>query len=163
MVGAVIRNTSINAHSPMMSDRYRGDLGYKNAVGGDPDQEFRSACSLDLEPYSLYGDLFFREGVAEFTKSGESKKAVHLPAGAEYKVTETDTGEYEIRSVNESGMIQNGNIQEVTFTNIRLPELILSKEVTGEAGDKTREFPFEITLKKSDEPLLMAYSAIREA
>ena len=153
MVGAVIRNTSINAQIPYDVREEGGLKVIKNAVGGDPDQEFRFRLELPYHNHieGLYGDLFFREGVAEFTlKSGESKKAVHLPAGAEYKVTETDTGEYEIRSVNESGMIQNGNIQEVTFTNIRLPELILSKEVTGEAGDKTREFPFEITLKKSD-------------
>lgn len=159
MIGAVIRNASITAQIPY-DVRDEGGIQITKRVegkGGDRNREFGFRLELPYHNHieGLYGDLFFHEGVAEFTlKSGESKKAVHLPAGAEYKVTETDTGEYEISSVNESGTIQKGNVQEVTFTNIRLPELILSKEVTGEAGDKTRGFPFEITLQKTDGTLV---------
>lgn len=157
MVGAVIKNAGIQAKIPYKAMEEGGVKITKNAVGGDPQQEFGFRIELpnhkDIE--GLYGDMFFHEGAAEFTlKSGESKKAVHLPAGAEYKVTETDTGEYEISAVNASGIVQKGNVQEVTFKNIRLPELILSKEVTGEAGDKTSKFPFEITLKKADGTLV---------
>ncbi len=151
MIGAVIRNASINAQIPY-DVRDEGGIRISKQVveeGGDQNREFGFRLELPYHDHieGLYGDLFFHEGVAEFTlKAGESKKAVHLPAGAEYKVTETDTGEYEIGSVNDFGTIQKGKVQEVVFTNIRLPELILSKEVTGEAGDKTREFHFGITL-----------------
>lgn len=156
MAGAVIRNASIEARIPYQAMEEGGVQITKTVVGGDPNEEFGFCLELpDHKLNGLYGDLMFQEGKAEFTlKNGEIKQAVHLPAGAQYRVTEADTGEYEIRSEKDSGTVPKGTVQHVSFTNIRLPELLLSKEVTGEAGDKTRKFQFEITLSKaSGEPV----------
>lgn len=41
-----------------------------------------------------------------------------------------------------------------TVTNTKLPSLTLSKKVTGEMGDKTKKFPFQITLKDASGNLI---------
>lgn len=153
MIGAVIRNTSIHARIPYDASEEGGLQITKQVIKDDSmDREF--AFRLELPYYKLngiYGDMIFYEGIAEFTlKSGETKKAIHLPADAQYFVTEIDTGEYKIDSVNASGRVLKNTISEVCFTNTRLPDLILSKEVTGEAGNKAQSFHFEITLKDAE-------------
>ena len=64
-----------------------------------------------------YGDMTFKNGVAEFElKDGKSKTAKGLPAGIYYKVEETDAGGLASQIANQSGALSNKAIV-ATCTN----------------------------------------------
>lgn len=154
MIGAVIRTEKITASIPV----HHNDVGgiqitktVKNDEGNQEEFEFK----LEL-PYhkinGLYGDLEFHEGISEFTlRNGETKKATNLPATAEYKITEKESGAYKIISENDHGTIIADQIKDVSFTNVRLHDLTISKTVAGEMGNKKKAFTFGIQLKDQDD------------
>lgn len=154
MIGAVIRTSNLSANVPIGVDEVGGLSITKNVIGEeDCNKEFQFELQL---PYhtginGLYGDLEFHKGVAKFSlKDGETVTASYLPAGAEYKVTELETGEYKIGSTNNQGTIEKDNIKQVIFTNEKYHDLSLSKTVTGETGDKKQQFTFIINLNYPD-------------
>lgn len=151
MIGAVIHNESLSAWVPIAAANV-GDVSITKTVVGEENcqEEFQFEFRL---PYhqgisGLYGDLEFHKGVANFSlKAGETKMAHNLPADAQYIVTELETQGYQIGSINSEGQVPISDVQAVTFTNTKLPDLSLSKIVTGEMGDKTKCFNFIIQLK----------------
>ena len=109
-----------------------GDLIIKKEVQGageaDKDKEFkftvtvRDESSSDIILEGKYGNLTFKNGVAEFTlKDGESVRAEDLPINLRYEVTEENSNGYTVRFDNNKGTITEGETT-VNFTNIRNDE-----------------------------------------
>lgn len=150
MIGSVIRKTKITANIPIGVTEV-GSIAITKTVEYDEDSQKEFNFTLKL-PYHTeingqYGDLQFHNGVAEFTlKNNQTLTAANLPASAEYKITEEESGEYITSSLNDHGTITANEIQKVTFTNTRLHNLTLGKKVTGNMGDTTKNFTFIIQL-----------------
>ncbi|MDO4664450.1 MAG: DUF5979 domain-containing protein, partial [Erysipelotrichaceae bacterium] len=151
MIGAVIHNETLTASIPIASAQI-GDVSITKTVVGEPNcpAEFQFEMKL---PYhqgisGLYGDMEFNRGVATFSlKAGETKIAHNLPGGAHYVIRELDSQGYHVGSIDSEGNVPISDIQAVTFTNTRLPDLTIAKVVTGAAGDQTKKFNFAIELK----------------
>lgn len=154
MVGAVVKKTPISKTVSYTSEA-EGRLEITKAVvGNDEDLQKEFSFVLELPENKIsgkYGDFHFKDGVASFTlKAGETKRAEHLPSGTKYSVKENENGEYFVSSMNSEGIILANETIKVSFFNERKIELALSKLVTGNMGDKTREFTFNISLMKKD-------------
>ncbi|EJT6492964.1 DUF5979 domain-containing protein [Clostridium perfringens] len=152
MVGAVIRNKTLTAQFAYNSSE-EGSLEIsKTLIGESSKEEF--SFKIELPNHKIngkYGDLEFTNGVSYFyLKPGEKVTVTNLPVGADYIVREDDFGEYQVDSTNSKGTISANQTIKVNFTNRALPDLTLSKIVTGEAGDKTKKFTFVINLKDSE-------------
>lgn len=158
MIGAVINRDEVRVVKAMGSDN-EGSVSITKQVIGEAncDKEFKFTLTLPYHTDDVngkYGDLNFEKGVAKFTlKAGETKIAEHLPYGAWYIVEEDPTTGYRIGMTNQSGEVPLADIVPVTFTNTKLPDLSLSKTVTGEMGNKTKKFEFVINLKIKTESL----------
>ncbi|MCU6761024.1 Beta antigen [uncultured Roseburia sp.] len=119
---------------------------------GDTDKEFHFTVILDDKTISgRYGDMEFKEGIAEFTlKDQESRKAEGLPSGTGYRVEEKEADQegYQTTAKNAQGAVpENGNA-EVLFTNAKSIKgsLTVTKEVAGTHGDTNKEFHFTVIL-----------------
>lgn len=165
MIGAVIENETLYISKAMESTNV-GNIAITKKVIGETDSQTEFNFELKLVYHNnfngLYGDLEFHNGVAQFTlKDGETKKAINLPAGAYYVVKEQSTLGYRIGETNTSGSVPVADDILVTFTNTKLPDLTLSKTVTGEMGDKTKQFEFVIKLKnKKGYPVTKTFNYI---
>ena len=165
MIGAVIENETLYISKAMESTNV-GNIAITKKVIGETDSQTEFNFELKLVYHNnfngLYGDLEFHNGVAQFTlKDGETKKAINLPAGAYYVVKEQSTLGYQIGETNTSGSVPVADDILVTFTNTKLPDLTLSKTVTGEMGDKTKQFEFVIKLKnKKGYPVTKTFNYI---
>ncbi len=141
-----------------------GALTVSKAVtgnAGNTEAEFHFTVTLnDTSINGIYGDMTFKNGVPEFTlKHGESKTATGLPDGVQYTVTEDEANQnnYTTSSSGSSGTISAEETQTALFTNHRnifippVPEkptgdLMVSKIVSGENADTTKEFHFTVVL-----------------
>lgn len=165
MVGAVIRKTHISKDFSYKAEK-EGSLKISKTVIGnpnDPEREFSFTLKLEGEGKDLdgsYGDIEFQNGVAHFTlKNGGSVIVNHLPIGTQYTVTEDSSDSYQVTVSNGEGTITENQQVEVAFENKRLYDLLLSKTVEGEMGDKTQLFTFEIALNdEAGQPLTGTYS-----
>ena len=93
-----------------------------------------------------------------------------LPAGTTYTVTETEDGQdgYTTTKSKDTGTITTGNTVEAAFTNTKntTPQtpttgsLTVSKTVTGNAGNQSKEWHFTVTLKDGNDALTGEYSYI---
>ncbi len=90
---------------------------------GETDREFHFRVELEAKGVNgQYGDLFFEQGVAEFTlKHGESLTARDLPADFTYTVTETEANldGYVTTITGDQGMITDGGHSMAAFVNER--------------------------------------------
>jgi len=105
--------------------------------------------SLDLsEQLGEIGD----DRYYEFTlKNGENLKIEDIPFGHKYEVYEETPDGWELVSIDEltprdkaEGTIESETPYEHTFLNAKKKTLTFGKEVTGNMGDKTKEFEFEV-------------------
>ena len=99
-------------------------------------------------PDGYYGEMRFENGISVFSlRNNGSKTAEGLPDGTMIEVGENADG-YESSREGEDGPVAAGETKEITFTNTRntYGDLQISKEVTGEGIDESREFTFTITL-----------------
>ncbi|MBZ0675587.1 DUF5979 domain-containing protein, partial [Clostridioides difficile] len=138
---------------------------------GDKNKDFNFTVTLSDKTISgVYGDLKFTDGVATFTlKNGESKTATNLPAGIDYEVTETEENQdgYVTSKKDDTGTITKDVTGTAVFTNakdVTPPEpdtgnLTVSKIVTGNAGDKNKDFNFTVTL--SDKTISGVYGDLK--
>ncbi len=97
-------------------------------------------------------------------KSGQSITIKDLPEGTRYKVTEEEAnqdGYTTIVTGDNEGMLTYGKpTPYINFNNVKLSQhnLTISKEVTGGAGDKEKEWTFAVTLiSKEGVTLLDSY------
>ena len=104
---------------------------------GDTDKDFHFTVTLgDTSIDGQYGDMTFLDGVAAFTlKHGQSKKAVGLPAGLRYTVTESGNAGYTVTSTGETGSIPAGDTAVALFNNHK-------------SGDDSGNDKVSVTVKK---------------
>ena len=149
-----------------------GSLKIKKETENSPSvAEFTFHLKLGgLDPNNYYGNGTFFKGLSaqghsdcyEFKLSGNQDITLdNIPKGTAYEVYEVD-GEGSHKSVNESpksgwtlteitsgsGTVGNSTTQ-VTFKNTYRPapvKLTVTKAVTGNMGDRTREFSFEVMI-----------------
>ncbi len=104
----------------------RGNLKvtkYVTGSRGDHQQEFPVQVVLGTGPDGkvidgTYGDMEFKDGVADFTlKDNESKTAEHLPAGISYTITETNAYGHRVSYTGQTGTIPVGATAEAVITN----------------------------------------------
>ncbi len=157
-------------------EKYTGNLTVSKLVAGnagDTTKDFNFIVTLDDSSISgSYGDMTFENGVASFTlKHNEEKTATGLPAGISYEVSESEADQdgYTTSVTGASGSIVKDETAAVAFTNTKNsgsdepepePEkktgnLIVSKLVSGNAGDTTKEFNF--TVKLGDDSINGSY------
>ncbi len=149
------------AQVTFVNDRSIGNLTVAKTVtgtGGDTEKEWNFRVELgDRTINGQYGDMFFTNGVAEFTlKSGQSATAEDLPSGLTYTVTEKEANQdgYETLLSGESGTISDGATAEAKFVNRKEPpppdehkgNLTVAKTVTGTGGDTEKEWNFRVEL-----------------
>ena len=154
-------STPVNPNPDPKPSPKTGNLTVSKAVVGDAGETSRAfTFKVTLENTSIngkYGDMTFTNGVATITlKHGESKTATGLPAGKSYTVTETEANQdgYITTKIGDTGTIGDGVTATAAFTNAKnvtppkpgTGNLIVSKVVAGNAGDKTKGFQFTVTL-----------------
>ncbi len=154
-------NTKYSLHNLIISKQVTGDLGETN-------KDFTFVVTLtpasDVSLNSTYhytgsknGDMTFnRQEDGSYTgeitlKSGETITIENIPERTTYKVEETEANkDGYITQVdgNATGTFANQKDETITFTNIKysLHKLKISKEVTGNQGEKEREWTFKVTL-----------------
>ena len=131
---------------------------------GDTNKAFSFTVRLGNSDISgSYGEMTFANGTATFTlKHNEKKTATGLPAGISYEVTESEADQngYTTTSTGANGSIVKDQTVTAAFTNTKksggddshddLGNLIVSKVVAGNAGDKNKAFSFTVRLGNSD-------------
>lgn len=155
-----------------------GDIVVAKEVSGnaaDPTKSFDFTMMLQPDPNisntdnpeGFFGDVFFQNGVANFTlKSGESVTVKGIPIGTICTVRETTTdpsycvtidstkagvtGEKQYADTIVETLMSDveNDILSIQFYN-EANELSISKNVTGSMGDRDKFFPFTITLTDS--------------
>jgi hypothetical protein len=153
MIGAVIKQKTITA-SLKAAPAKDGNLTVSKTVTGEDSSSTSFTFTVTLGNTSIngtYGNMTFANGVATVSlKSGKSATAEHLPEGTTYTVTEAKNDDYVSTSQNATGTIADETTSTAVFTNARLYELTVSKQVSGSAASKTQAFPITITLFNSD-------------
>ena len=130
-----------------------GGLKVTKTVTGEDDsktQPFRFTVELlNANISGTYGEMLFVNGVANFTLTdGQTKTAMNLPAGTQYRVTEENSG-YVVTKTGDVGYIPADGMATAAFINhlsIARGDLRVSKFVTGDKADVTRKFNFRVTL-----------------
>lgn len=149
---------------PPVPEEKIGNLTISKTVlgnGGETNRDFHFTLALsDRSINGVFGDVSFSNGVADITlKHGESKTAAGLPAGLNYEVAEAEANQdsYTTTSTGETGTIIEGTTRSV-FTNSRntvepgpgpsakVGNLTVSKTVTGDKADTSRNFTFSVIL-----------------
>ena len=145
------------------ADPETGNLTVSKTISGnaaDSSKAFDFTVTLgDTSINGTYGDMSFSNGVATFTlKGGESKTATNLPAGTTFTVAEADYSAdgYVTTKSGDTGTITDGQTATAAFTNTKnttpptppvdpkFGNLTISKNVTGDLGDKTKYFTFKV-------------------
>lgn len=118
---------------------------------GDPSAVFHFKVELDDATINgTYGDMNFRDGVAEFTLShGQSAAAGNLPGGVSYTVTEMDAnqGAYTTSGSGETGTIRPGDTAKAVFTNELRRTSIPVTKIWKDGNDKDDIRPAKVTVK----------------
>ena len=122
---------------------------------GDKEKLWHFTVTLDDPLTGQFGDMYFTNGVAEFTlKHGQSAKATGLPAGVHYTVTEAEanTDGYVTNSQGASGTLTGSNyahfINKLGDDEKHDNELVVEKHVTGATGETDREWHFRVELSQ---------------
>ena len=133
-----------------------GNLIVSKTITGnaaDLTKEFTfTVTAVDAEdqpiPDGTYGGMEFAGGTATFTlTNGEMKKALELPEGTVFTVSEDADGYASERS-GEDGVIEAGLTKHVDYTNTldTFADLKIIKTVTGEEFSEDQTFTFTVTL-----------------
>ena len=149
--GSIVANNT--ASVTFTNTKETGGVSVSKTIQGnaaEANRDFQFTMTLDQNLNGAYGDLTFTDGVAHFTlKGNETKAATNLPVGVAYTVVEVDANAngYTTTSVNETGTTAAGVIGQVSFINEKsVGSLTVTNTVTGNAGEKGRDFHFTVTL-----------------
>ncbi len=154
MAGSILRRTTVSKPFSY-SGQPEGSLTISKVVIGPPVEvpdEFSFVLTLsDPSIHGQYGDLTFTDGVSHFTLTdGETKTAVHLPAGTTYTVIEEPNPHYTSSADHPEGTILSNRSAAVQFENLWQTDLCIEKQVLGSLGDRTSPFHFDLTLCNPD-------------
>ncbi|MCH5198343.1 MAG: Cna B-type domain-containing protein, partial [Oscillospiraceae bacterium] len=148
--GTIKKDESITVE--FVNTRDNGALSVTKMVDGrDGEKERDFAFTVTLSDTSItgqYGDMYFNEGVANFTlRHGQTKTARELPTGITYKVKEETVEGYTVTSTGTTGEITKNDTKLSVFVNNRNQgDLTVSKTVLAKNVDPDEEFSFIVTL-----------------
>ncbi len=132
---------------------YYDGLSVRKVVlgSGDKQKAFTFTVTLsDTTVNGTYGQMEFKNGVAEFTlKHNERKTATGLPDGVTYTVTESGNEGYQVYKTNDTGSLKTGENVTAIFTNYKTQNLKIEKEVMGKLNDQT-DYTFTLHLTKTN-------------
>ncbi len=139
----------------ILNRQLTGELKVSKTVESETETHHELAFSFtvilsDQHVNGQYGDMTFKDGVAEFTlKDGESATATGLPAGIRYTAAETPDETFTTAMTGEQGIITE-TLSEADFVNRYEPvtgDLKVSKIVISEEqAHHERAFRFTVTL-----------------
>ena len=123
-----------------------------NVRDNDKDKEFTFTITLNNKNINgKYGDLTFKDGVSTFTlKHDETKYTSGLPDGTTYEIVEQSIDGYKSYSTTNTGTIVDKEQQEVKFTNLRVLNLRIAKEVKGLLLTDFTDYSFNLHLDDID-------------
>lgn len=128
-----------------------GKLIVSKTVKGIPvneDEVFTFDIELGKKLNGTYGEITFANGKATVQlRDGETVTASKLPAGITYAVTEREAQGYVTSSVGATGTIplaSLGEYAEAKFFNATKTDVTVKKLVTGNFGDLSKDFTFQI-------------------
>lgn len=163
--GNTVEVTKAEAKTVTVTNRYMqeippqiatGDLTVAKTVAGNAGEKTKAfTFTVELDDSSIngtYGDMTFVDGKASFTlKDGESKRAIGLPAGITYTVTEAEANQdgYVTTVTNESGTILADETIIVAFVNEKNMDPPKDPDETPEATDNTPK-PLDDTTQNPD-------------
>lgn len=150
----------------VVSKTVTGSEGDKNkpftfTVTLTPPETGNTVTEADVDSADVtYGGVTFTNGTGTFTlKDGEKVTLAGIPAGTGYSVEESDNEGYEVTATGAEGKILLGETVTAAFTNQKgdigggpgtgtedVGDLVVTKTVTGSAGDKSKPFTFTVTL-----------------
>ena len=113
---------------------------------GDSTQDFTFTVTLSG---NVAGEPFNGGNTATFDLADGGSRTFQLPAGTFYTVTEAPAEGYTTTSTNPSGTIREGQTSVASFVNdrtIATGNLTVTKTVTGDQGDRDREWSFQVEL-----------------
>ena len=149
-----INNKDAGSSEPLPQTS-EGNLTVRKVLTGTASQSDRDFhFSVELSDKSIsgtYGEMTFRNGMAEFAlRGGETLTATGLPAGTTYKIIELEANEdgYSTTSSGATGTVVEGETAYVVFYNHRdgIPTGDLSVRKAVPSGDKEFHFHFTLTL-----------------
>lgn len=151
--GKTISSQVSDGNYVKFTNKYAGIKIKKVVVGEEDDHtSFSFVLTLSQKINGKYGDLDFKDGVANFNlANGETKSALALPNGVTYTVEEENDGEWTIDKQNDTGTTAVGETKEVVFTNYILKSLVVQKQIKGVPKDDNSEYSFTVTLKHPSE------------
>ena len=153
--------TNVQVRVTNVYDR-KGRLKVSKTVGGpsfDRERKFTFTIRLKDGKYPAYGTYsyvgtnirdgeitFDDSGIAQIQlKHGQSIEIVDIPEGYTYTVTESADEWYSAQSTDAEGTIVANTTKEAAFVNTRKStSLTVTKTVTGNFGDKTKIFDFDV-------------------
>lgn len=123
-------------------------------ASGNTNAKFKFIITLTgdhIKDACEYSDVLFTKGTGIiYLKDGESKTVSGIPAGTTYSVSEEQTGLYQSRGENTSGIIEKDQMKEVSFTNTELKDnppaentevnVTVSKKVLPEKNKETGKY-----------------------
>lgn len=121
--GVIEQGVDANVAVENRKDKAPGNLVVTKTVAGSGDQSREWHFRVELSDKRIngqYGDLFFKDGVAEFTlKHGESKTAKGLPESVTYQVTELEENldGYATTYTDDAGIITSEQDMVAAFIN----------------------------------------------
>ena len=139
------------AEAVFTNTRVTGDLTVtkkvESVVDSDKTVDFTFTVTLDDTTINgTYGDMTFKDGVAEFTlKNGESKIAKGLPTTVKYTVVETANPDFKTEKTGDTGEIAK-TASKAEFTNTRITTDIEVKKIWDDADDVDEFRPAKITV-----------------
>ena len=184
-----VNETGVLTLDPSSSDNYqkitytnlaeRGDLSLEKTVEGpcyDPDRPFEFTIhmeSADKKPLTgnfNYVGTNIDDGTLEFNEEGNATISLHhgqkiqlkrLPSEYRYMITEKADEQYSAAANNDKGTIETDQTKEAEFTNTRNTTGInISKIVSGNHADLTKQFEFELKIHDGDRALTGSYQGV---
>ena len=164
----VAKITGADNHTLTIYDRPISTIKVKKKVDGvdvDPTgYTFSVKLTLEDSPMRNYdtvgagvsADITNSAGVIEFKLKDDEQKVLRVPWGAVIQIEENDNPQFNISTESEAGVqdldTESSRIYKctvlvndtITFTNKNIP-LTVTKEVTGEFGDRTKAFTFTLS------------------
>jgi hypothetical protein len=151
-IGEVKKDESIE----FLNEKYFTLKFYKTAFGSSEflDEEFEFTVSAktsrdEVIDLSDQGGILVEDGIYKFILKSSQSKEFELPAGSKYSIIEKISDRFlTYTSLSNSNEVSGtlGSNTEINFTNIEKHPLEFSKKVSGNQGDKKKEFEFVVKL-----------------
>ena len=122
-VGSVAFTKNIEGNNPDTNEFFTFKIEMRNIFGGTSDSEWKVYEGLDFTVSGIQGvKKLGSEGTVDL-KHGETLTIAGVPVGTEYRITEIESGDYSVSSVDcSAGVAESSNmVSETNGFNAKLP------------------------------------------